>query len=76
MRPITISLSSETWETAKEMDNFSRWVRNQLRWKDRYSDLQDEIKDLEAHLEDSKRIQKHWFDEYNKLKVESEGEDV
>lgn len=72
MRPVTISLSSETWEKAKEIPNFSRWVRNQLRWKDRYSDLQQEINVLEEELKESRRIQKHWFLEYNRLKQEEE----
>jgi hypothetical protein len=31
MRPITISLDSETWEKAKEKTNFSQWVRGKLR---------------------------------------------
>jgi len=31
MRPITISLDSETWELAKQKPNFSEWIRNSLR---------------------------------------------
>ena len=31
MRPINVTLDSHTWELAKQKDNFSRWVRIQLR---------------------------------------------
>ena len=31
MRPITISLDATTWELAKKKQNFSAWVRDQLR---------------------------------------------
>jgi hypothetical protein len=31
MRPITISLDEETFRLAKNKNNFSDWVRNQLR---------------------------------------------
>ena len=31
MRPINVTLDSQTWELAKTKGNFSEWVRNQLR---------------------------------------------
>ena len=31
MRPINVTLDSQTWELAKTKANFSEWVRNQLR---------------------------------------------
>lgn len=31
MRPVNVSLDATTWELAKQKDNFSEWVRNQLR---------------------------------------------
>ena len=31
MRPINVTLDSQTWEYAKEKSNFSEWVRGQLR---------------------------------------------
>ena len=34
MRPINVSLDSVTWELAKRKQNFSAWVRDQLRSED------------------------------------------
>jgi len=34
MRPINVTLDSQTWELAKEKSNFSQWVRVQLRIND------------------------------------------
>ena len=34
MRPINVTLDSQTWELAKEKSNFSQWVRTQLRIND------------------------------------------
>ena len=34
MRPINVSLDSVTWELAKQKQNFSQWVRDQLRSED------------------------------------------
>ena len=31
MRPVNVSLDATTWELAKQKNNFSEWVRNQLR---------------------------------------------
>jgi len=31
MRPINVTLDSQTWELAKQKSNFSAWVRMQLR---------------------------------------------
>jgi len=31
MRPINVTLDSQTWELAKQKDNFSEWVRSKLR---------------------------------------------
>lgn len=30
MRPINVTLDSESWERAKQKENFSGWVRHQL----------------------------------------------
>jgi len=43
MRPINVSLDSETWELAKEKRNFSRWVRLQLRLNDDPDSLQSQL---------------------------------
>lgn len=31
MRPINVSLDSQTWEEAKKIPNFSQWIRTKLR---------------------------------------------
>jgi len=43
MRPINVSLDSETWELAKEKRNFSRWVRLQLRISDDPDSIQTQL---------------------------------
>jgi len=43
MRPINVSLDSETWELAKEKRNFSRWVRLQLRLNDDPDSIQTQL---------------------------------
>jgi len=43
MRPINVSLDSETWELAKEKSNFSRWVRLQLRISDDPDSIQTQL---------------------------------
>jgi hypothetical protein len=43
MRPINVSLDSETWELAKEKTNFSRWVRLQLRISDDPDSIQTQL---------------------------------
>ena len=49
MRPITISLDQITWELAKKKQNFSDWVRNQLRSERNRSHLGTSIEELHLH---------------------------
>jgi len=39
MRPINVTLDSQTWEWAKKKTNFSQWVRNKLRLEQEMSDI-------------------------------------
>jgi len=58
MRPINVTLDSQTWELAKQKKNFSEWVRNQLR-KESSRD-----RDLSNALDDSD----YWQERYRELK--------
>jgi len=43
MRPINVTLDSQTWELAKQKQNFSQWVRLQLRLNDNPKSLQYQL---------------------------------
>jgi|TARA_R110000823_G_C15562877_1_gene460765 hypothetical protein len=55
MRPITISLDSETWELAKDRNvtkgNFSSWVRDKLRSERNQVPIHREMKQLIKDLD-------------------------
>ena len=51
MRPITISLDSETWELAKKKTNFSSWVRDKLRSERNQVPIHREMKQLIKDLD-------------------------
>jgi len=65
MRPITISLDSETWELAKDKNitkgNFSNWVRNQLRSERNKAPANKVIAQLEKEINLLQKQSDLWF---------------
>jgi hypothetical protein len=61
MRPITISLDSETWELAKEKTNFSSWVRDKLRSQRNQIPIHDEMKQLIKALDLMTKQSDLWY---------------
>jgi len=54
MRPINVSLDSQTWEWAKQKTNFSQWVRMQLR-------IDRDPHSLQAQLTTARKAIKHYI---------------
>jgi len=62
MRPITISLDSQSWELAKQKTNFSEWVRNQLRSERNGSNNHEYLEQLEAEVRELERLKEYWYE--------------
>jgi len=54
MRPINVTLDSQTWEYAKQKSNFSQWVRMQLR-------IDADPHSLQAQLTTARKAIKHYI---------------
>jgi hypothetical protein len=61
MRPITISLDSETWELAKKKTNFSSWVRDKLRSERNQVPIHEEMKQLIKDLDLMTKQSDLWY---------------
>ena len=68
MRPINVTLDSQSWELAKQKTNFSEWVRKQLRLDaggHTYEAMELEVEVLFEQKE-------FWYSKYSDLKKEME----
>tara|TARA_R110001606_G_scaffold385752_1_gene549412 strand:- start:493 stop:720 length:228 start_codon:yes stop_codon:yes gene_type:complete len=68
MRPINVTLDSQTWELAKTKGNFSEWVRNQLRSERNKGEIHrslrlEEMTTLRIRHELERRIEKQNHDD-------------
>jgi len=72
MRPITISLDSETWGLAKEKGNFSQWIRGQLRSERNRTPQTTVIKQLKEDLRLLQIQCDMYWDAFRKLEGEKE----
>lgn len=76
MRPITISLDSETWELAKNRNvtkgNFSAWVRDKLRSERNQIPIHQEMKQLVKDLDLMTKQSDLWWSMLMKERGEKE----
>lgn len=68
MRPINVTLDSQTWEWAKRKTNFSEWVRQQLH----YDEKGPSIEALIAQAEEMYEQKEYWYQKYAALRKEME----
>tara|TARA_R110000823_G_C15918429_1_gene498433 strand:- start:768 stop:977 length:210 start_codon:yes stop_codon:yes gene_type:complete len=66
MRPINVTLDSQTWELAKQKKNFSEWVRRQLKLEASGHTYQA----MELEVEVLYEQKEHWYRKYADLKKE------
>jgi hypothetical protein len=66
MRPINVTLDSQTWELAKQKKNFSEWVRKQLRIEDEYYGL----KAMEEEILGLAKEKEYWYQKCRDLQRE------
>jgi hypothetical protein len=75
MRPINVTLDSQTWELAKEKTNFSEWVRNSLRSERNRSGQSDYIDDLEDEIRELERLKEYWYEAATTYRLKLKGEE-
>ena len=57
MRPINVTLDSQSWELAKQKTNFSEWVRKQLRIEDEWHGLEA----MEKEIVSIDKEKEYWY---------------
>jgi|TARA_R110000822_G_C15274793_1_gene489573 hypothetical protein len=66
MRPINVTLDSQSWELAKQKTNFSEWVRKQLRIEDEWNGLEA----MEKEIISIDKEKEYWYQKLRDLQRE------